>query len=459
MSDDYERTEALAAIVRERTGINRELLVEALQCGFIDASERKYGSPQDIRVHWDQRTEDVRFEALKKVVKKVEPGMNHLQTTITEAKTIDPDAEIGDEVGFSVSISDFSRSAVNIFRAAYQRVLGQAERKQVFKDYSDRIGQLIPRCKVRQIYRGAVNVAVAGSIEAIIPYEERARNEELQQGDTVLPILLEVKQPDSEGPQLILSRRDTRLIERLFEREAPEIEEAVVEIRSIAREAGVRTKIAVVTNENGVDAVGTFVGMKGIRVQSVMRALNEERIDILPWSIDKKILVTSALLPATVLDVSSREELNEETGKMERVLTAVVADDEVGRAKGSRGHNVRLAGKLVGCRIEIEERSKWEERKRFDDMLVVDIEDVPGISTKLAEKLTKAGFDSARRLLDGSKVRVLEVEGLGEVTYKKILNSARSAQEMRAEMVAEEKEKAAEEQLKNEENNEVDEEN
>ncbi len=446
MSDDYERTEALAAIVRERTGINRELLVEALRCGFTAASERKYGTPQDIRVHWDQRSEDVQFEAFKTVVKKVEPGMSHVQTTRTEAKKIDPEAKLGDEVGFPVSITDFTRGAVNVFRAAYQRILGQAERKQVFKDYGDRIGQLIPRCKVRQVYRGAVNVAVAGSIEAIIPYEERARNEEFQQGDTVLPILLEVKEPETDGPQLILSRRDPRLVKRLFEREAPEIEEGVVEIRAIAREAGVRTKIAVASNDGRIDAVGTFVGMKGIRVQSVMRSLNEERIDILPWTIDRNILVTSALLPATVLRVSSRDEFSDETGEMEKVLTAVVSDDEVGRAKGSRGHNVRLAGRLAECRIEIEESSVWEARKYFEDMLVINIGDVPGISEKLAQKLTVAGFDSARRLINGAKDRVLNVKGLGEATYKKILESAIIKQEEQEEFVKGEIERAAEEE-------------
>ena len=283
---------------------------------------------------------------------------------------------------------------------------------------------------------------VAGQIEAVIPPEERARGERFEHGDTVLPVLVEVQSPDSSEPQLVLSRATPLLIKRLFEREAPEIDEGIAEIKAIAREAGVRTKIAVASNDIRVDAVGTFVGMKGMRVQSVMRELNSERIDIIPWTIDKKLLVTNALLPATVLRVEMRDRFNEDTGVNETVMVATVPDDEVGRAKGKGGHNVRLAGQLVGYRIEIEEKTLWEYRKQWDDMLIIDISELKCVNSKLAERLTRAGFDSATRLIEGVEKRILEVEGVGPVKLKSMLKEAKELIPQRQEFVKMEKEKS-----------------
>jgi len=194
---------------------------------------------------------------------------------------------------------------------------------------------------------------------------------------------------------------------------------------AIAREAGVRTKIAVASNDIRVDAVGTFVGMKGMRVQSVMRELNGERIDIIPWTIDRQLLVTSALLPATVLRVVMEKRINQETEEEETLMIATVPDDEIGRAKGKGGHNVRLAGKLVGCRIEVEESSLWETRKPWEDMLRVDIHEFECVNDKLAERLTRAGFDSAERIIDSPIEKILEVQGVGKVKVNNLLKEAR----------------------------------
>jgi len=276
----------------------------------------------------------------------------------------------------------------------------------------------------------------------VIPPEERARGERFEHGDTVLPVLVEVLSPESSEPQLVLSRSTPLLIKRLFEREAPEIDEGIAEIKAIAREAGVRTKIAVTSNDIRVDAVGTFVGMKGMRVQSVMRELNSERIDIIPWTIDKKLLVTNALLPATVIRVEMKNRLNEDTGEDETIMVATVPDDEVGRAKGKGGHNVRLAGQLVGYRIEIEEKSLWESRQRWDDMLLIDISELKCVNEKLAERLTRAGFDSAARLIEGTQKKILEVEGVGQVKLKNMLKEAKELILERQEFVKLEREES-----------------
>jgi len=289
VSDNYDRIEALAAVIRETKGANRELLIEWLRSGLLEATEREYGTPQEIEIAWDQKSGDVRMEAFKLVVKDIEPGQDHLQITLRKARKYNSEADYGDRVGTPIDFEAFGRSSVNVFRQEFLSLERSAEREQVHEEYSDRIGQLIPRCVIQQVYRNRVIVRVAGQIEAVIPPEERARGERFEHGDTVLPILVEVLPPDSTEPQLILSRATPLLVKKLFEREAPEIDDGVVVIKAIAREAGVRTKIAVASNDIRVDAVGTFVGMKGMRVQSVMRSLNGERIDIIPWTIDRNL--------------------------------------------------------------------------------------------------------------------------------------------------------------------------
>jgi N utilization substance protein A len=384
------------------------------------------------------------------VVREIEPAWSHLQITRRKARKYNPEADYGDEVGIPIDFDDFGRSAINVFRHEFHTLERSAERDKVYDEYSGRIGQLIPRCVVQQVYRNRVNVRIAGQIDAVIPPEERARGERFEHGDTVLPVLVEVLSPESTDPQLVLSRANPLLVKRLFEREAPEIDEGVVQIKAIAREAGVRTKIAVTSNDIRVDAVGTFVGMKGMRVQSVMRELNGERIDIIPWTIDRKLLVTSALLPATVLKVTMDTRINHETGEEETVMIATVPDDEIGRAKGKGGHNVRLAGKLIGYRIEIEEKSLWEERKRWEDMLRVDISEFESVNSQLAERLTRAGFDSADTLIDCSMDRLLNVQGVGPVKIKKLLKEASEQIERRIKTVELKKEETRKAALENE---------
>ncbi|HRW78902.1 MAG TPA: transcription termination factor NusA, partial [Candidatus Sabulitectum sp.] len=312
---DFERIEALAGLVREK-GVNREVLLKSLHAGLVKASLREYGEEQDIKVTWDQGSGDIRMEAMKTVVEKPGRHRTHMEIDLKNARKIEPDCEIGDSIAVPVSITDFGRSAVNEFRSEFMLLVKSAERNQVWKEYNDRIGMIIPRCRVQQVYRNRILVQVAGKIEAVVPADERARGERYEQGDSITPVLIRVEKPESLEPQLVLSRATPELVRRLFEREAPEIEEGVVQIKTIAREAGVRSKIAVASTDMRIDAVGAFVGMKGTRVQSVMRELNGERIDILPWTRDRIVLASQALAPATVLHMEAGESFNRETGEM-----------------------------------------------------------------------------------------------------------------------------------------------
>ncbi len=430
----YERIDALARLVREK-GVNREVLVKSLYQALVKATEKEFGTPQDIHITWDHQSGDVKLEALLEVVEKPEPGLEHLQIQKKKARRLKPDAEEGEKVPVPVDISEFDRASVNVFRQEFLTLVRSAEREQVYREYADKIGQIIPRCRVQQVYRNRILVQVAGRIEAVVPAEERARGERYNQNDPIIPVLIRVEKPESSEPQLVLSRATPVLVQRLFEREAPEIEEGVVQVRAIAREAGVRTKIAVASNDLRVDAVGTFVGVKGSRVQAVMRELNGERIDVIPWTMDRRVLASNALLPANVLHVELYKEKDPATGEERNRMVAIVPDDHLSLAIGKNGHNVRLAGELVGCRIDIETQSLWEETRKWEEMLRVDASEIPGVSESVLERLRLAGYDSANSIAEADEADLLEVHGVGRVRATQMQAEARRLVELRREEV------------------------
>lgn len=442
---DFERIDALARLVREK-GVNREILLNSLHRGLERATEKEYGTPQEVKVTWDQSSGDIKIHALKTVVEKVDPERSHLEITPSKAKKYDSKAKLGDQVQVPIRISDFSRSSVNMFRQEFLSMVKGAEREQVYKEFIGRVGEIIPRCRVQQVYRSRILVQVAGRVEGIVPVSERARYEMYDQGESITPVLIEVRSPESSEPQLVLSRATPLLIQKLFEREAPEIEEGVVEIRAMAREAGVRTKIAVASNDFKVDAVGTFVGAKGSRVQAVMRELSGERIDVIPWTLDKTVLATHALLPATVMHVEIERYTDEKTGEEREHMIAVVPDDELSLAIGKHGHNVRLAGRLVGYRIDAMTQSDWTERRRWEEMRQVALSELDCISDSLSERLRLAGFDTANRIVEGDIDELSEVKGIGPVTLKKLLAEAEEKVARREETVSMEMERARLEQ-------------
>lgn len=431
---DFERIDALASLVREK-GVNREILLRSLHAGLAKASLREYGEEQEIKVAWEQSSGDIRMEALKTVVEKVGRRKTHLEIELKKARKLDKNCELGDQVAVPISISDFGRAAVNEFRSEFLLLVKSAERNQVWKEYEDRVGAIIPRCRVQQVYRNRILVQVAGSIEAVVPADERARGERYDQGDSITPVLIRVERPESLEPQLVLSRATPELVRRLFEREAPEIEEGVVNIKVIAREPGVRSKIAVSSTDMRIDAVGAFVGMKGSRVQSVMRELNGERIDILPWTRDRYVLASQALAPATVLNIESEQSFNRETGEMEDILIAVVPDDQLSLAIGRNGHNVRLAGQLVERRIDLKTQSQWEEENRWENMLRVDVSELPSVNDKLAERMSRSGYDSAQIILESTEEELKEVQGVGPVKLTQILKEAADLVDQRVHQI------------------------
>jgi len=288
----------------------------------------------------------------------------------------------------------------------------EAERDRVFKEYADKIGILV-RGVVQQVDRGNVIVKLDHS-EGFLPAREQIPRSYHRQGDYVRAVVINVDK-SAKGPQVILSRTHPDFLRRLFESEVPEIAESIVEIKAVAREAGFRSKISVFSTDPRVDAVGSCVGLKGSRVQSIVRELGGERIDIVPWSQDASVFVSRALSPAKVMDVKVDEE--------DKRMVVVVADDQLSLAIGKGGQNARLAARLTGWKIDLISKSDQKKREEIARSTRIEVEKL-GLGEATTEKLISAGIETLQELLATPLDRLTEIPGIGEKTAEKILLTA-----------------------------------
>jgi N utilization substance protein A len=416
---DYEVLEALGQITREKN-VDMDLVLETLEAGLKSAAKKKFGTSDHIKVSINRNTGEIAIFATKKVVKEVEDDI--LEMTLADAKVIDPKAKLGQEVEEELGFQDFGRNAIQAAKQILIQRIREAEREKIFEDYQDRVGEIITGT-VQQVDRGNLIVNL-GRPEGIVPIKEQIRRERYRQGDTIRAYVLDV-QRTTKGPQIILSRTHPGFLEKLFELEVPEIYEKIVEIKAIAREAGDRSKVAVASNDARVDPVGACVGLKGIRVQNIVRELSNERIDIVPHNPDPAIFVTKAISPAKV----SRIALDEQEHK----ITLIVEDDQLSLAIGRAGQNVRLAAKITGWKIDI--LSQEEYKRRLEEMaaLRVDIGELRGVGPKLAGELRSMGVKSVQELVKMKTDQLLNVPGIGSATAEKLLEAAKERLEQAEE--------------------------
>jgi N utilization substance protein A len=328
-----EILEALGAITREKN-VERAVLVETLEAGLISAGKKKFGATANIEVRFDNVSGKIEMARVMDVVDQVEDPA--LQATLEKALETHPDAVVGGQIKFPLEVADFGRNAIQAAKQVLIQRVREAERERVFNEYSSKAGSLV-RGVVQQVDRGNVIVKLERA-ERLLPAREQIPRDHHRQGDYVRAVVLDVDKM-AKGPQVILSRTHPDFLRRLFEAEVPEIADRIVELKAVAREAGARSKISVYSKDPRVDAVGSCVGLKGSRVQSIVRELGGERIDIVPWSADPSVFVSRALSPAKVLDVRVQEE--------ESRMQVVVADDQLSLAIGKGGQNARLAAKLT----------------------------------------------------------------------------------------------------------------
>ncbi len=345
--------------LEEEKGLGTDVLVEAIEAALLSAYKKNFGAAaQNIRVEVDRATGEQHVYSVRTIVDAVNDP--NTEVPLAEAQTWDPESRVGDIVEVEVTPKDFGRIAAQTAKQVIVQRIREAERDMVYKEFRDREGDIVTGT-VQRVERRNVYMDL-GRIEAVLPPTEQVPREGYRQNDRVKAYVVEVKQ-GTRGPQIVVSRTHPGLLKRLFELEVPEIYEGIVEIKAIAREAGARSKVAVISRDRNVDAVGACVGPKGSRVQSIVDELRGEKIDIVPWAADPVTFVGSALSPAKMI----RVEVTEET----KTALVIVPDNPLSLASGKEGQNARLAAKLTGWRIDIKSESQIKEleaRKIFADL-------------------------------------------------------------------------------------------
>ena len=336
--------EALKELAREK-GVEEEVLFDAIEAALISAYKRNFGSAQNVRVVLDRTTGAYHVYAIKTVVETVEDDVQEI--SLAQARTIRPDYEVDDVLEIEVTPANFGRIAAQTAKQVVVQRVREAERGIIYEEFMSREGDIITGLVSRVENR---NVFIdLGKTEAVLTPTEQIAGETYEHGDRIKAYIVEVKKT-SKGPQIVVSRTHPGLLKRLFELEVPEIQEGIVEIKSVAREPGMRSKIAVYSKDDDVDPVGSCVGHKGMRVQAVVDELGSENIDIVKWNDDSAKFIANALSPAKVVSVAVNED--------EKVSRVVVPDYQLSLAIGKEGQNARLAAKLTGWKIDIKSESQ-----------------------------------------------------------------------------------------------------
>ncbi len=395
-----ELTRVIESVGKDR-GIKREIIISALEQALLMAAQKKLGPHAVLEAHYNNESGEIDLFQFKKVVES-EPEMleESEEIDIKDARELDPNCEIGDEIGVKVDGVDFGRIDAQTAKQVIFQKVRDAEREIIFNEYIHRKGEIITGI-ARRIERGNLVIDL-GKTDAFLPRQEIIPGEQFKPGDRVQAYLSDVVHT-TRGPQLYLSRTSPRYLMKLFEVEVPEIREQIVEIKLCAREPGARSKIAVVSSDRDVDPVGACVGMKGIRVQNVISELKGEKIDIIPWSDNPMIFVRSALAPAEISSIRVDER--------NKTMEIMVDDDQLSLAIGRKGQNVRLAAQLTGWRLDIISKSKLQ--KRTADA-VFNLQHIEGITDTMAHSIYQAGFLNVRQLAGATLEALQKIPGYGD---------------------------------------------
>ena len=413
--------------VSREKGVEREVLISALEEAVKAAARKKYGPDYDLEVNFNEELGEIEVFEFKEVVEEV--SEEHLQVSIKEGRKLDSEVELGDSLGIKMDTDEFGRIAAQSAKQVIMQRLKEAERDVVYDDFKDRQGEIINGI-VQRFDKGSIIVNL-GRTEGELPPREQIPRESYKQGDRIRAYILDIKH-FSRGPQVILSRTHPNLVASLFENEVPEISEGIVQIMQVSRDPGGRSKIAVTSKDADVDPVGACVGMKGSRVQAVVQELRGEKIDIITWDRDAAKFICNALAPAEVIRVI----VDEESHAME----VVVPDDQLPLAIGKRGQNVRLASRLTGWRLDVSGESDYNKALKDGYQSLLDL---PGVGAKRATDLHDEGFRSVEDVARASSEDLSNVPGMGNERSAKLIEDARDY--IKRKKAETEKEEASEE--------------
>ena len=417
--------QSIEALCNEQ-GLDRDMVIEAMK-DAVKAAARKQFKNQDktgdsIQVDWNSEEGDVEVSVQKTVVEDVENPSAEL--SLEEAQELAGDeVEIGDMLQIPLPREEMGRIAAQTAKQILVQKVREAIREKVYDEYIDRKGELI-NGMVKRFERGDIIVDLGTNLEAILPRKEQSRGEMWNQGERIRVVIVDVSK-EQKGQQITVSRGSSELIKRLFEMEVPEIYDETVVIKSAVREPGDRAKIAVASNEKDVDPVGACVGMKGSRVQSIIKELRGEKIDIIEWSDEPSVFAANALSPAKVSQVRI-------TDIEDRQMTVIVGEDQLSLAIGKKGQNVRLATRLVGWDIKIvsEEVLKKEIAQQMGRMIAsgeaVPISELEGVTPNQAEVLAEHGIEDIEKLASSSVDEISEFLNVSMDEAEEVLSSARA---------------------------------
>ena len=383
----------------------KEIVIEAIEAALVSAYRKdNFATNQNISVKINPTTGGVKVWAEKTVVEL--PSDSRREIPLDEARRIKPDTQIGEVIEVEATPRNAGRIAAQTAKQVILQRLHEAEHSAIFEEYTNKEGDVITgivqRIEPRQMFIDL------GRTEAVLPAVEQVRNERYRVGQRLKVYLLEVVR-SGKGPQLVVSRSHPNLLRRLFELEVPEVFNGVVEIKSIAREAGYRSKVAVAARQEGVDPVGCCVGLRGIRIQNIVSELNGEKIDVVMWDPGASVFITNALSPARVLDV--------ELDDAEEVATVVVPDQQLSLAIGKEGQNVRLAAKLTGWRIDIKSASEAEAEKLAEAKLLAEAEEEVAVGEELPAEIP-ATADSTVAFAESAEEAAEPLPALEAVPFK-----------------------------------------
>jgi len=390
-------------------GLDKEIIIEALEAAMLSAARKKLGPQVDVEAHYNEETGEIEVFQFRVVVEKVTDPDTQISLTYARQE-LDAEAEPGDSLGAKIDASTFGRIAVQTAKQIIIQKVKDAERDNVYEEYKDRKGEIVNGFVQR--FEGGSIIVNLGRAEGVIPTSEQIHREVYKRGERIRAYLLEVKRI-TKGPQIILSRTHPHFLRALFEIEVPEISEGLIEIINVAREPGKRSKISVRTYDKDIDPVGACVGMRGSRVQSVVQELRGEKIDIVPFSNDAVQYVCSALSPAKV----SRVFVDDEHHSM----LVVVPDDQLSLAIGKNGQNVRLAVKLTGWKLDV--KSETLEANKTEEGFTI-LTKITGVSDEMAERLFNEGLKSIAAVAAANAEMLSAIPGISEALALALIREA-----------------------------------
>jgi transcription termination/antitermination protein NusA len=403
--------------ISKEKNVDPKIIISALEDAMVAASRKFYKTNEDINARFDPETGMVEIFAVRRVVETVENPS--LEISLADAKEIDGTLEIDDTVEIPKPTDVLGRIAAQTAKQVILQKVREAERQNIYNDYSQKIGEMVNGVAKR--FEGPDIIVDIGKTEALLPLREQSRAETYKQGERIRAVIAKVL-PVAKGPQVILSRTDPQLLIRLFEMEIPEIYDGTIVVKSAVHEPGDRAKVAVASLDRDVDPVGACVGMKGSRINSIIRELRGEKIDIVQWSDDPAQYAANALNPAKISKV-----LIIDPG--EKRMEVIVEEKQQSLAIGKKGQNVRLASRLIGWQIDV----KSEEQKKQEVLSVMEsltssstsLSELEGISDRMIERLRESGIENVEHILELGEDKLKEIPGVGDKTATKIMEAAR----------------------------------